>query len=174
MPTRPLVVLAWLALLASPAYVVAEGEVVAAEGADVAEPEAPADSAPEATPETGAPSLGLDRLLRPRGTLPPQTLGFGARNRQEWVDAFEQARLEVDVLESRIEVAQEKLRQASSGNWSYSPTGGEASDPEVLRLRAELRRDRQSLETARRRLRDLDVEASLAGVPQSWREPLEP
>ena len=58
--------------------------------------------------------------------------------------------------------------------WSchVSPTGGGMpSDPEVLRLRAQLRRDRQSLEAARQRLRDLDVEASLAGVPDDWMQP---
>jgi hypothetical protein len=41
----------------------------------------------------------------------------------------------------------------------------------VLKVRAQLRRDRQSLEASRQRLRDLDVEASLAGVPEDWRKP---
>ena len=193
MRTHPVVALALLALLVSPASVVAEAEDAArgedvargedaARGEDVARDEDVAKgedvaSQPEApAPPSAAPLLDLDRLLRPRGAPPSRPAGYGARNQQEWSDAFEHARLEVAVLETRIEVAQEKLRKASSGNWSYSPMGGgPPTDPEVLRLRAELRRDRQSLETARRRLRDLDVEASLAGVPESWREaPQEP
>ena len=40
-----------------------------------------------------------------------------------------------------------------------------------VRRRPELRRDRQSLETARQRRRELEVEASLAGVPEAWRHP---
>jgi hypothetical protein len=39
----------------------------------------------------------------------------------------------------------------------------------VLKLRAALKRDRQSLEAARQRLREIEVEASLAGVPDAWR-----
>ena len=68
-------------------------------------------------------------------------------------------------------MAQEGIRAAAPDDWSFSPTGGGMpSDPEVLRLRAQLRRDRQSLEAARQRLRDLDVEASLAGVPDGWKQ----
>ena len=60
-----------------------------------------------------------------------------------------------------------------SSSWTWSRlrlATGEATDPEVLKLRAQLRRDRQSLEASRQRLRDLRVEASLAGVPEDWLE----
>ncbi len=53
----------------------------------------------------------------------------------------------------------------------WSPSSVRVPDPEVQKLRAQLRRDRKSLETARRRLRDLQVEASLAGVPDGWHTP---
>ena len=78
---------------------------------------------------------------------------------------------EVADLEGKVDFTQDKLRVAAAGDWNYSPAGGEATDPEILKLRAQLRRDRQSLETARQRLRDLQVEASLAGVPEEWRGP---
>jgi hypothetical protein len=173
---------ALLGLLSGPLIAGATEAVEATEAAeDVADVEAPDSGAvqPPQARETdiepnapdATPALDLDRLLRPRGTpIVRQPSMHGDKNRQQWQEAFEQARLEVEVLESRIEVAQEKLREASSGEWLYAPAGGGAAvDPEVLKLRTELRRDRQSLEMARRRLRDLDVEASLAGVPEAWR-----
>jgi hypothetical protein len=115
--------------------------------------------------------LDLDRLLRPPGvTLEPSTgPSYGGRDRGEWQDEFVRARSEVDDLEGKVETLQNRLRQATAGDWNYSPAGGEATDPEVLKLRAQLRRDRQSLEASRQRLRDLQVEASLAGVPDEWR-----
>jgi hypothetical protein len=95
----------------------------------------------------------------------------GGKDRKTWASEFADARGEIVALETRIAGAQERIREIAPGNWSYSPTGGGAPmDPEVLRLRAELRRDRQSLEAARQRLRDLDVEASLAGVPDEWKD----
>ena len=121
------------------------------------------------------PSLGLDSILRPRGvfeaTPRPATDTRGGRTRAEWGELFEGARQEVGELETRVDSLQQKLRTASSGEWGYSPIGSaETNDPEVQRLRAELKRDRRSLDTARTRLRDLEVEASLAGVPDDWRK----
>ncbi len=118
------------------------------------------------------PDLSLDRLLRP--STPSVVLRqeqHGGKDREQWRDAFENAAIEVRDLGKSIANAQDQIRQAQSHEWGYSPTGGgDATDPEVLRLRAQLRRDRQSLEAAQQRLRDLDVEASLAGVPTEWRE----
>ncbi len=72
-----------------------------------------------------------------------------------------------------MDALQVKLREVSGGaEWSYSPAGaGDATDPEVLKLLASLRRDRGSLETAHMRLRELEVEASLAEVPDHWIDP---
>lgn len=115
--------------------------------------------------------LDLDRLLRPPGVPVESNAGpsYGGRDRGEWQDEFVRARSEVVDLEGKVETLQNRLRQATAGDWNYSPAGGEATDPEVLKLRAQLRRDRQSLEASRQRLRDLQVEASLAGVPDEWR-----
>jgi len=117
--------------------------------------------------------LDLDRLLRPPGvTAPPSTEpSYGGRDRGAWQDEFVRARAEVTDLSGKVETLQSRLRQATAGDWNYSPSGGEITDPEVLKLRAQLRRDRQSLEASRQRLRDLQVEASLAGVPDEWRGP---
>ena len=134
---------------------------------------APEDAAPTPQAKPSAP-LDLDRLLRPPGvapTTPTAEPTLGGRDRAEWRDEFANANAEVADLESKVEVNQQRLRANTAGDWNYSPAGGEASDPEVLKLRAQLRRDRQSLEAARQRLRDLRVEASLAGVPETWLKP---
>jgi hypothetical protein len=134
---------------------------------DASEP-APAP-APDAPPPK---SLDLDRLLHPSATrMQPSGTVLGGRDQKGWRAEFKRARQEVSDLEGKVEAGQQHLRTAAEGEWNYSPTGGEATDPEVLKLRAQLRRDRQSLEASRQRLRDLDVEASLAGVPKEWREP---
>ena len=145
-----------------------------------------AQSAPapggEFGPEDGAPApqhkpsepLDLNRLLRPPGVTvvtPSAEPSYGGRDRAAWRDVFERESLEVADLEAKVEVSQNRLRQTASGDWNYSPAGGQATDPEVLKLRAQLRRDRQSLEASRQRLRDLRVEASLAGVPAEWLAP---
>jgi hypothetical protein len=129
----------------------------------------PAPDAPDAPPPK---SLDLDRLLRPPAvSLQPAGKTYGGRNERGWKEEFRKARQEVSDLEGKVEAGQEHLRSASAGEWNYSPAGGEVTDPEVLKLRAQLKRDRQSLEASRQRLRDLDVEASLAGVPEDWRKP---
>lgn len=152
---------AWLWIAAVPAW---------------AEPEsAPVDAAAERAVESGPgaarPSLSLDSLLSPRSVEWGSKEALrGGRDRGAWRREFEGARAEVTQLEGQVDEVQKKLRAASAGGgWSYSPAGaGEAVDPEVMKLRAHLRRDRASLDSARDRLRNLEVEASLAEVPDRW------
>jgi hypothetical protein len=88
------------------------------------------------------------------------------------VDAFTAARQEISALQMQVEASRKKLASSSTGGeYQYSPLGGGVStDPETLKLRAQLRRDRETLDAAERRLRDLEVEASLSGVPREWIE----
>ena len=156
----------------------------AAQGAQAQTHEPPPDS--PAVPESGVlpsadararqPSLDLDSLLRPRGDFeesrkPGKPELRGGRDREEWHKAFSEAQLEVSELQGRVAELQQQVRDASGGEWNFTPIGGGIpSDPEVLKLRAQLKRDRQSLEAAQDRQRDLEVEASLASVPDSWRD----
>ncbi len=133
-------------------------------------PAAAQESEPSAPAPSPTQNLDLERLLRPRV---PATVAteqtYGGKDRAAWEEQFKRAREEVTDLEGKVDFTQDRLREAAAGDWNYSPAGGEATDPEILKLRAQLRRDRQSLEAARQRLRDLQVEASLAGVPEEWR-----
>lgn len=137
------------------------------------------DGADEERPSgASTPNLDLGDLLRPRPDFEPSAPRpsselMGGKDEAAWRETFGQARSEVSTLEARVAKTQEELRALSgdAGEYSFSPIkGGEHQDPEVQRLRVELKRDRQSLDTARARLRDLEVEASLAGVPDAWRD----
>ena len=130
---------------------------------------------PEAAPsEPVKPKLSLDRLLR----VPPPSVESsalrGGKDRERWQQEFATVRAEIAELEEEIRKTQDELRASSGGDWLFSPTGGgPTQDPEVLKLSSSLRRDRSSIQAARQRLRELDVEASLAEVPDSWRHPQE-
>ena len=167
-------------LLAAPLSALAQSEAESPGTAPSAESADPANSAGGAEPGLNEPALkaarrplSLDSILSPRqeNWAAKPTLR-GGRDRETWRRDFENARAEVSQLEGQVDGLQEKLREASTGEWSYSPAGaGEASDPEVLKLRAQLKRDRSSLTTAQARLRELEVEASLAEVPDPWIDP---
>lgn len=139
---------------------------------DLAHAQSDASSEPDPQSPGSPRSVALDRLLRVPGTLDLAPAWRGQRDEAAWRESFRAARAEVTKLEQSIENSQSELRKVAPANWGFTaPGGGQQSDPDVLRLRAMLRRDRQSLEASRERLRDLDVEASLAGVPDAWRNP---
>ena len=168
-------------------------------GGSAAEDSGPAATDPGTTGTTGAPASGalppasplppsllpptraggrsLESLLRPRkGGIPPAKPEAaetrGGRTRAEWAARFDSAREEIAQLETALAETRVKVGEASTGGYTYSPVGGgPTSDPEVVKLRAQLRRDKQSLEAAERRLRELEVEASLQSVPEDWVAP---
>lgn len=133
-----------------------------------AESDAPQAGDPPAS--APRPALGLDSLLRPRAVLPAVSERFGGKDEETWREGFSRARAEVRELEEQISRTQQKFRTLSTGEWEYTPAGGGTpTDPEVLKLRAQMKRDRQSLDAAERRLREMEVEASLSSVPDDWR-----
>jgi len=147
-----------------------------AQGGD-GESKQPETTGPEAgaTPRRGSP--GLDSLLRPRsGVSQEQKPGSprpepnrADRDREGWQKAFAEVRAEIRDTETRLDKSREKVGAVSRSEYQYSPIGGgEQTDPEVLKLRAAIRRDRKALDEAQTRLRELQVEASLAGVPEEW------
>ena len=162
-----------LVLGASPGCANAQNPPEAEAEAASEQPQEPAGE-PEAYPRKSRPSIGLDSLLRPRGQLPieprDEVLDVrGGRDRETWYRDYQEALVEVSDLKDTVDATQERMRRASGGSLTYSPMGAaETHDPEVVKLRAQLKRDRQSLDAARSRLREIEVEASLAEVPDSW------
>ena len=59
-------------------------------------------------------------------------------------------------------------------NWQMAAPGAQPTaenSPVSYKLRQDIRQYREDVGRAERRLRELEVEASLAGVPAEWRQP---
>ena len=160
-------------------------------GAQSGEPETPGPGSEEvlsvpgrATPGTpggagkGAP--GLDDLLKlpsgfeTREAAPP----VAGASEEEWRRRF--VRAEKAIVEAR-ETLTETRREldglagtGGSSQWSVAPPGAsgqgaESTSPLSFKLRQELVRNREALDQAEKALRELRIEADLAGVPPEWR-----
>lgn len=131
----------------------------------------------------GAPGpVGLDKLLKlpSAGTPAPSRGGpVAAPDRETWEGRFRDARLELESAKARLAESQAQLERlaARSENWQVAApgaqpgAGGEAS-PLSYKLRQEIRERREQVQAQEKQLRELEVEASLAGVPAEWRRPI--
>jgi hypothetical protein len=130
---------------------------------------------PGGTPSGSAPTL--DRLLKL-----PDSVGYdverrGGASRSEWRARYHEAQESLDVAKTGLAEAQEELSQTASQSdaWSVAPPGlpaeASSSAQDATRLREQVKRQRAEVERAERHLRELDIEANLAGVPPDWREP---
>lgn len=145
----------------------------AAEEPAVVEPgsaPAPGPAPAEAPPTTG---VALDQLL----TLPAdRTYSVekkGGLTRGEWRTRYNEVRGDLEKERAAFEETQVKLEDAAGGAWSVNPIPGAEQDtsrnPVDFQLRTQLRRHRQEIDRLERKLRQLDIEANLAGVPEAWR-----
>jgi hypothetical protein len=128
---------------------------------------APGDAAPAAT------GVALDQLL----TLPSdRTYSVerkGGLTRSEWRSRYGEVRGDLQKQRDALEETQGKLEDAGGGQWSVNPIPGSESDtsrsPIDFQLRTQLRKQREEIDRLERKLRQLDIEANLAGVPEEWR-----
>jgi hypothetical protein len=156
----------WLRLL-----VAGLGLLLLGAGSDAADAPGAKDPVPGTVP--------LERLFKlPESVdLGSGALQRGGASRSEWKARFDAAREEVEQAQGRLEAARGKLEElASDQAWSMSAPGlgGQAQAPEGsldYGLRQEIRREREEVALAERRLRELEVEANLAGVPPEWIAP---
>jgi len=151
-------------------------------GSAVYSPAAASES--EEEPETAEPEIHevpptvpLDRLL----TLPPalsvESGRKGGATRAEWHSRFEAAETEIDDAKGALEESLGKLDELAgqASNWKVGAPGVEINPddetPLNYGLRQEIRRRREDVERTERDLRDLVIEASLAGIPEHWYRP---
>jgi hypothetical protein len=119
--------------------------------------------------------VSLDKLLQL-----PDSSGFdverrGGATRSEWRARFFEAQTSIDqAREALAESLKQQAKTASKSDaWSVAPPGlppeasGEAQ--EANRLREDVKRKRAEVTRAEARMRELDIEANLAGVPPDWR-----
>ncbi len=132
----------------------------------------------EATRAEPAPAQGqpaeLDRLLKlPAG----QSYGVdrrGGLSRGEWRARFIEVQDALANERKGLEEAEAKLDEtaSSASNWQVAPVPGMQPSPDApldYQLRVSIRRHKSEIERLERKLKQLEIEANLAGVPAEWR-----
>ena len=120
-----------------------------------------------------APGVKLDQLL----TLPSdRTYAVerkGGLTRGEWRTRYGEVRADLVKEREALAGTEAKLDDAAGAAWSVNPIPGSETDtsrsPVDFQLRTELRKHREEIDRLERKLRQLDIEANLAGVPDEWR-----
>lgn len=116
----------------------------------------------------------LDRLLKlPEG----QTYGVdrrGGLSRGEWRTRFVEVRTSLDSERKTLAAAQGKLDEVAgnASNWQMAPIPGMEPSPDApldYQLRLQIRRHKSEIDRLEKKLRELEIEANLAGVPEEWR-----
>jgi hypothetical protein len=117
----------------------------------------------------------LDQLLKLPESMQYSSEKKGGATRAEWRSRFAEARTSVTEGEKALEQAQAELATVvgSKSEWQFTPPGLPAQTDEdsttSFQLRQDVKRKRGEVERARVRLRELEVEANLAGIPADWR-----
>ena len=135
----------------------------------------PEPVAPE-TSRRGAPQVELEQLLKL-----PSTLDYSVEKRVgltpgEWRTRFQWLRTALAAEREALGLAESELERiaGSADAWQIGPpvpgmTGGSSDAPLDFRIRQTINRHRQEIERLERQLRELEVEANLAMVPEDCR-----
>ena len=122
------------------------------------------------------PQIGLDQLLKLPSShqVRAETKRFGGSSRHEWQSRFQKAHEDVARAKESLTRSQDELKELAgeTSAWKIAAPGGNSPNmsdsPLNYRLSQQLRRDREEVERADRELRELQIEADLAGVPDDW------
>jgi hypothetical protein len=132
---------------------------------------------PPETPAGSSPRVELDRLLKLPSTLDYSVEKRGGFTSGEWRSRFEEIRTALETEREGLARAEEDLdRVAGSADaWLVGPpmpgmSGAAAEAPLDYRIRQTMKRHREEIKRLERQLRELEVEANLAAVPEDWRE----
>jgi hypothetical protein len=133
---------------------------------------------PGATAEKSTGKVDLSRLLKLPDSYQRPGDDRSGPDRQEWMSRFKVVRSDLDESKAALAKAQDELAEAASGSGSYSVAApGTTSSPEdtplSYKLRQEIRRQRELVDRAEYKMRELNIEADLASVPTNWRGPAE-
>ena len=126
-----------------------------------------------ATPQPAGTGVALDQLLTLPSNRSYTVERKGGLTRGEWRTRYGEVRGDLAKERAAYEETQGKLEDAAGGQWSVNPIPGAEQDtsknPVDFQLRTQLRRHREEIDRLERKLRQLDIEANLAGVPEEWR-----
>ncbi|MFP6655511.1 MAG: hypothetical protein VCB25_07770 [Myxococcota bacterium] len=133
-------------------------------------------SLPDLEPQ-GVPG-GLESLLRlPQGFVSMSPRSVAGVNEAQWRQRFQTAKTVLATAKQELEATKQELDGVALGGsasqWNVAPPGANTSNPSTsplsFRLRQRLREIRERLEMTEKAMRELRIEANLAGVPASWR-----
>ncbi len=119
-------------------------------------------------------SVTLDQLLTLPSALPVESGQRGGQTRAEWNSRFAEAGAAVETAKADLDESLDRLSELAgrTSNWKVAAPGVQAgvddNSPVDYGLKQEIRRKREEVVRAERVLRDLIVEANLAGVPKNW------
>jgi hypothetical protein len=127
--------------------------------------------------EGDVPRVELDRLLKLPSSHEYSVEKRGGLTPGEWRGRFEGLREALKSERAALEAAEEDLERiaGTADAWQVGPpmpgaAGRSSETPLDFRIRQTIKRHRQEIERLERQLRDLEVAANLAMVPDSWRE----
>jgi hypothetical protein len=121
-------------------------------------------------------SVTLDQLLTLPSALPVESGQHGGLTRAEWSSRFAEAEAEVETAKTDLDESLDRLSKlvGKTSNWKVAAPGAQAgagdNSPVDYGLRQEIQRNREDVARTERKLRDLSIEANLAGVPENWRK----
>jgi len=123
-------------------------------------------------------AVPLDRLFKLPAAAPSPSSAEEA-DRERWRERFAAQHRDLRLARENLASSQRQLEELAEGSdsWQITAPGANPSpenSPLSYKLRQDIRRQREEVDRAERALRDLEVEASLAGVPAEWRRPPEP
>ena len=136
----------------------------------------PAIAAGPGSSDPGGPDL--DQLLKLPTSVEYSTEKKGGATRSEWRQRFHDARASAQAADKALKKAQDELAEVagSKDDWQFTPPGlpagaNDEDSTSSFKLRQEVKRQRSEVERSRARLRELEVQANLGGVPEDWRDP---
>jgi hypothetical protein len=118
----------------------------------------------------------LDQLLKLSSTLDYSVEKRAGVTPGEWRSRFQELRTALATEREGLERAEKDLEQVAgtADAWLVGPpmpgmSGAAAEAPLDFRIRQAIKRHRQEIERLERQIRELEVEANLAAVPEDWR-----
>jgi hypothetical protein len=131
------------------------------------------EEAPVTAAEAEQPA-DLERLLTLPGGESYEVDRRGGLSRGEWRSRFSEIQDALASERQALSEAEGRMDEAagSASNWQMAPVPGMQPSPDApldYQLRVAIRRHKSEIERLERKLKQLEIEANLAGVPAEWR-----